>query len=178
MNHEFSTGEGTAHDHNRSLEGTGVTPEGSFISTWTIQKGSMRVLAGEDLIKKVKTWDGSAWVDESGTGLNFYRFCSADLPDVSAFYDPVTRKGTRARIFMNGEENGAEGRRRPRRDRARGRHLLRAAVARPVQLGEPVASPATATRRWWSASTTPAAARCTCTSAPSRRPATRWRRPA
>lgn len=38
------------------------------------------------------------------------RFCSADLPPVSAFYNTATGKGTQERIFMNGEESGAEGR--------------------------------------------------------------------
>jgi hypothetical protein len=34
----------------------------------------------------------------------FNRFCSADLPDVTAFFDPLTGLGTRNRIYMNGEE--------------------------------------------------------------------------
>jgi hypothetical protein len=38
------------------------------------------------------------------------RLCSADLPDVSAFYDAGTGLGTMDRIFMNGEESGTEGR--------------------------------------------------------------------
>ena len=32
------------------------------------------------------------------------RLCSADLPARTAFYNPVNGKGTRARIFMDGEE--------------------------------------------------------------------------
>ncbi len=40
----------------------------------------------------------------------FNRFCSADLPEKTAFYNPVTGKGFNGRIFMNGEETGNEGR--------------------------------------------------------------------
>ncbi|HKG68842.1 MAG TPA: T9SS type A sorting domain-containing protein, partial [Segetibacter sp.] len=40
----------------------------------------------------------------------FSRFCSADLPPVSAFYNNISGLGTQERIFINGEENGMEGR--------------------------------------------------------------------
>ncbi|MCX6210261.1 MAG: hypothetical protein NTZ59_12385, partial [Bacteroidetes bacterium] len=39
----------------------------------------------------------------------FGRFCSADLPEVTAFYNSNSGNGTQNRIFMNGEETGAEG---------------------------------------------------------------------
>jgi len=35
------------------------------------------------------------------------RFCSADLPEVGAFFNAATGKGTQQRIYMNGEEGGA-----------------------------------------------------------------------
>src|SRR5690606_15787420 len=38
------------------------------------------------------------------------RFCSADLPDATAFYNSKTGRGTTQRIFMNGEEAGSGGR--------------------------------------------------------------------
>jgi hypothetical protein len=38
------------------------------------------------------------------------RLCSADLPLASAFYNAKSGKGYSGRIFMNGEETGAEGR--------------------------------------------------------------------
>jgi hypothetical protein len=38
------------------------------------------------------------------------RLCSASLAPISAFYDPHSRRGYKGRIFMNGEEKGAEGR--------------------------------------------------------------------
>src|SRR6266511_2102281 len=34
---------------------------GAFLSKWTIEKGSLRVLQGEDLIKKLYTWSGATW---------------------------------------------------------------------------------------------------------------------
>jgi hypothetical protein len=40
----------------------------------------------------------------------FNRFCSADLPAATAFFNSATGLGSTARIFMNGEEAGSEGR--------------------------------------------------------------------
>ena len=98
MNHELGATSGVQRDHGTA---------GSFISKWTIEKGNLRVTAGEDLIKQVKSWDGSAWQD-SATAFN--RMCSADLPAASAFHNAATGKGTETRIFLNGEEAGADGR--------------------------------------------------------------------
>ncbi len=97
-NHELSAGLGVARDH-------GTT--GAFVSKWTIRKGSLRVVAGEDLIQRVRQWDGTAWVDVT---TEFSRFCSADLAQRSAFADRRTRTGTWHHLFTNGEESGAEGR--------------------------------------------------------------------
>src|SRR5262249_18048927 len=36
--------------------------------------------------------------------LNISRLCSADLPALTAFFNPATGKGTTQRIFMDGEE--------------------------------------------------------------------------
>jgi hypothetical protein len=44
------------------------------------------------------------------TTAGFNRFCSADLPALSAFYNAETGNGYNGRIYMNGEEAGAEGR--------------------------------------------------------------------
>jgi len=98
MNHELGADLGGVHAHGST---------GAYISKWTIAKGGLEVVAGEDLIKQVKQWDGSAWKTETTA---FGRFCSADLPDPSAFYDAASGKGTQARIFMTGEEAGANGR--------------------------------------------------------------------
>ncbi|MGN6751069.1 MAG: hypothetical protein ACTHJJ_00780, partial [Intrasporangium sp.] len=98
MNHELGSTSGVVRDHGSA---------GAFVSKWTIEKGNLRVRSGEDLIKRVKSWNGSAW-ETVATAFN--RMCSADLPDPSAFYNAATGKGTQTRLFMNGEEAGADGR--------------------------------------------------------------------
>jgi hypothetical protein len=98
MNHELGGSDGVVRAHGA---------KGSFISKWTISSQTLAVTKGEDLIKQVKTWDGTAW---NTSTVAFNRFCSADLPAASAFYDAASGKGTQNRIFMNGEEAGAEGR--------------------------------------------------------------------
>lgn len=86
--------------------------KGAFVSKWVIDKHDFRVVSGEDLMQQALTWDfGSGqWTPITGAALNFSRFCSADLPEVSAFFDRRSGRGTRERIFMTGEESGVEGR--------------------------------------------------------------------
>lgn len=76
---------------------------GAFISRWTIDSESLRVLAGDDLIKRVLTPTGTGWAPAV---LPLNRLCSADLPGFGAFYDPESGRGTLARIFLSGEEAG------------------------------------------------------------------------
>lgn len=81
--------------------------EGAFVSRWVIDKSSLAVIEGSDLIQTLQLWDSSANGGLGGyisgtTALN--RLCSADLPDVTAFYNATTGQGTTERIFMNGEE--------------------------------------------------------------------------
>ncbi len=105
MNHEFGNTAGVARAHGS---------KGSFVSKWIVNKSDLSVVSGSDLIQTVKLWNGSGYTSynasnpSSLTALN--RFCSADLPAVSAFYNSSTGLGTQARIFMNGEESGNEGR--------------------------------------------------------------------
>ena len=63
-------------------------------------------------------WNGTTWAQgsfvagtfSSSTPYAVARLCSADLPKVSAFYDASNGgTGYNGRIFMNGEETGAEG---------------------------------------------------------------------
>ena len=80
------------------------------MSQWTIRKSDLKVLAGQDMIQSPSdlfTWDGAAWV--AGTTA-ISRLCSADLAGKDAFYNPGSGKGHKGAIFLNGEENGAEGR--------------------------------------------------------------------
>jgi len=99
VNHEIPSSAGVIHAHGA---------RGAFISKWTIRKGSLKVEHGEDLIHTVMTWNGSTHVPTAGVAFN--RFCSANLPPRSAFYNDATGLGFDGRMFLNGEEPGAQGR--------------------------------------------------------------------
>lgn len=101
VNHEIGSTSGTSRAHGA---------KGAFISEWIINKSDLRVVSAGDLIKRVFVWDSvaSAFV-QSANPIAFNRFCSADLPATTAFYNAATGLGTLARIFMNGEEGGANG---------------------------------------------------------------------
>ncbi|QSV63886.1 MAG: hypothetical protein HEQ26_15135 [Dolichospermum sp. DL01] len=98
MNHEIGATNGVPRAHGSA---------GAFVSKWVINKSDLSVVSGSDLIQTVYTWNGTGFTQ--GTTA-FGRFCSADLAPVSAFYNSATGLGTQARIFLNGEESGAEGR--------------------------------------------------------------------
>jgi len=100
MNHEVRPGLGVPRAHGK---------DGAFVSQWTVHLNSLQVRSGEDLTKRVVTWSNGAWADTTGS-IGFNRFCSADLPARTAFFNPRTGKGFAGRIFMNGEEAGNEGR--------------------------------------------------------------------
>ncbi|HVK14347.1 MAG TPA: hypothetical protein VM597_36740 [Gemmataceae bacterium] len=96
MNHELPANTGVVRDHGQ---------RGSFVSKWVISKRTLNVLEGDDLIKSVV-------LSPTSTNQNpvLSRLCSADLPELTAFFNAATGRGSRDRIFMNGEEAGAEGR--------------------------------------------------------------------
>ncbi len=101
MNHEIGSTSGVT----RASGGTGA-----FVSSWVIDKATLKVISGGDLIKNVFNWDATAQKSNTTTStINFNRFCSADLPAISAFYNSATGLGTTERIFMNGEEGGTTG---------------------------------------------------------------------
>ena len=102
MNHEIGAGSGTSH---------GPLTNGAFISQWVINKSDLKVVSGSDLIKNVYTWDTATQKSSTTatTNISFNRFCSADLPEVTAFYNSATGLGSAERIFLNGEEGGATG---------------------------------------------------------------------
>jgi hypothetical protein len=105
MNHEMGTTAGVARAHGQT---------GAFVSKWVINKSNLSVVSGADLIQNVHLWTGTTYTmynaANTSTLTRFGRFCAGDLPEISAFYNSATGKGTQERIFMNGEENGAEGR--------------------------------------------------------------------
>lgn len=82
MNHEFGAGSGAASH--------GTLGAGSFISEWVINKTTLQVVSGGDLIKNVYGWDAAT--QQSSTvaslGVSFNRFCSADLAQSTAFITP------------------------------------------------------------------------------------------
>ncbi len=104
-NHEFGNNAGSVRAHGST---------GSFISKWVISKSTFSVISGADLIQNVNLWNGTSYTtynaSNSSTLAAFARFCSGDLPPMSAFYNVFNGYGTQERIFMNGEENGDEGR--------------------------------------------------------------------
>ncbi|MDI9341392.1 MAG: T9SS type A sorting domain-containing protein [Sediminibacterium sp.] len=105
INHEMGNTSGVNRAHGQ---------KGAFVSKWIINKNTLAVVSGTDLIQNVNLWNGSGYTNynasNSTTLCAFGRFCSADLPEVSAFYNSTTSLGTQDRIFMNGEESGSEGR--------------------------------------------------------------------
>jgi hypothetical protein len=105
MNHELGNAVGGIRAHGS---------KGAFVSKWVIDKNDLSVIKGEDLIKKVNIWQNGSYTTYDSSSANaataFSRFCSADLPKVSSFYNASSGLGTQERIFMTGEESGAEGR--------------------------------------------------------------------
>ena len=102
MNHELAATVGTVRAHGA---------KGAFISKWTVEKDSLEVRSGEDLIQEIATWNtATSSFNAHAKGIAMSRLCSADLPAISAFYDAATGLGYSGRLFMDGEESGNEGR--------------------------------------------------------------------
>jgi hypothetical protein len=106
MNHEiFATGTGPL----------GITRahggKGSYVSEWIIKKKTLEVVSGSDLMRNVLQqaatggWTAVPVAGTLGQTSSFARFCSADLAPRSAFWNAATRKGSKQRIFLNGEES-------------------------------------------------------------------------
>lgn len=100
VNHEITNTSGGTRAHGSV---------GSFVSQIVINKSDLSVVSSHDAFDTVYDLNaaGDAYVAITTA---FSRFCSGDLPLASAFYNAATGLGTQARIYMNGEETGAEGR--------------------------------------------------------------------
>ncbi|MBC8097518.1 MAG: immunoglobulin domain-containing protein [Akkermansiaceae bacterium] len=97
MNHELGTSAGVARLHGG---------KGAFVSRWIINKASLTVQSISDQMDKyVYLFDTNSYSYYIGTNVVFGRFCSADLPAATGFYNAATGNGTTNRIFMNGEES-------------------------------------------------------------------------
>lgn len=92
---------------NHELTGTAgiVRPggfTGSFVSRWEIDRTTLAVTSGRD---SVQAASDLLWSSQAPRAIS--RFCSGDLALPSAY--KFGTLGTDERIYMNGEENGAEG---------------------------------------------------------------------
>jgi Bacterial protein of unknown function (DUF839) len=98
-NHELPAERGVERAHGA---------RGAFVSKWTIDKGDLSVVSGEDLIQTVNVWNGTTWMSAEASGDAFpnrlNRLCSADLAPISAYFNPATGKGYDGHIFTSGEE--------------------------------------------------------------------------
>ncbi len=102
MNHELTAGAGAVRAHGSV---------GSFVSTFTVDKATLAVTGGSDLIQQVSTWNtGLGSYNAPAAGIPIGRLCSGDLAPVSAYFNSGSGLGTTSRIFQSGEEIGAEGR--------------------------------------------------------------------
>ena len=103
-NHELGNTVGTTRSHGAI---------GAFVSKWVINTSTWQVISGGDLVTSAANqlmWSTatSNWV-QPATPYAINRLCSADLAKVEAFYDASSGYGYNGRIFLNGEEAGAEG---------------------------------------------------------------------
>ena len=112
LNHELRDAQGIVRRH-------GAT--GAFVSRWVIDRKTLEVKAGSDLIDPgVSYWDyperdvrdrrsalSPIWQCRTPT---FGRFCSATLSDPGVFYDARSGKGYRGQIYFANEEDGDNGR--------------------------------------------------------------------
>lgn len=105
MNQEYGSGAG--------VNGHGVLGAGAYVSKLVIDKSTLQVVKGSNLITHVVGWDSLSQSSSASISTAFNRFCSADLPSLSglSYTDGTgTTYGTTERLFMNGEEGGANGR--------------------------------------------------------------------
>lgn len=95
MNHELGGTAGIVRPHGS---------KGAFVSQWTIDRKSLRVLRGQDFSQSAQdvfNWDPATQAYLRGTTV-WQRFCSGDLAKEGAFF--AKGKGTKERIYLNGEE--------------------------------------------------------------------------
>ncbi|GDY11653.1 hypothetical protein LBMAG53_05310 [Planctomycetota bacterium] len=101
VNHEFNASAGIARAHGNT---------GAWVSRWIVDKSSWSPIDGADLNPNntsIYLWDTATSAFLAGGTTTYDRFCSADLPAVSAFYNAATKLGTQERIFLNGEESSS-----------------------------------------------------------------------
>lgn len=92
VNHELNSTQGRERDHGMN---------GAFVSKWKVRKDTKEVVEGDDLIKELFDWDGTAFVPAT---TKFDRMCSSDRPAPSALFDSASGKGSTEILYFNGEE--------------------------------------------------------------------------
>ena len=102
VNHELGNTAGDVRAHGS---------KGAYVSDLTIDKATLSVVSGKDFLASandlfLSSADGTSWT--SGNTTAFARFCSGDLAAASAFRNGSS--GYDGRIYLTGEESGAEGR--------------------------------------------------------------------
>jgi hypothetical protein len=101
VNHEVPSSLGVARAHG------GV---GAYVSELVINKNTLAVVSGQDLIQTVFSWNSATQsTGPAITNAVFFRFCSADLAEPTAFFNASTGLGSTARILLNGEEDSTHG---------------------------------------------------------------------
>ena len=100
-NHEINETSGIVRRHGA---------KGAFLTKFIIAKTNLAVLTASDLITNVYVFNTNTVSFALGTNILMGRFCAADLPAPSAFYNAGTGKGSQQKIFMNGEEFSTESR--------------------------------------------------------------------
>jgi hypothetical protein len=90
MNHELRSDRGIVRARGA---------KGAFVSKWIIEKKTLRVLEGSDLIKQVVLVNGDSAIAPD---------CARRPAPISAFYNADSGKGYNGRIFMDGEEDGSD----------------------------------------------------------------------
>ena len=106
MNHELRDTQGVARRHGQ---------KGAFVSDWSIDRDTLEVTSGEDLIDPgVQYWDytaGAYALAASGPfGQAFARFCSNTLSDPGQLLNEDSGNGYDGQLFFPNEENGDNGR--------------------------------------------------------------------
>ena len=91
MNHELGSTLGAVRAHGS---------KGAFVSKWIIDKSTLKVISGSDLMQQVFLWDaGTQRRFAAPTTFAFNRFCSGDLPAGHRVLQPADRpRHTRAHL--------------------------------------------------------------------------------
>ena len=92
--HEINTAQGVVRRHGA---------RGTFVTELILDKNTLQVISAQDLIHTF-VLDGVDRNAANNNAIALGRFCSSDLPAVSAFFNPATGLGTQDRVFMCGEE--------------------------------------------------------------------------